>query len=275
MKRNSICFIGCGNMAQAIISKMASTDWDPNNIHVIDPNDDKLERVKKEFGINVHREPGAWIAQIDAVLLAVKPQDLLTALNSIKQWLYQSLVISIAAGVKVSDLAKIIGHNQIVRVMPNTPVKIGLGVCGIYETEEAKPDHEFTIKVFAPSGDIIWCDKEEMIDAVTAVSGSGPAYVFRFIEALQQAALRYGFNEPQARRMAIATVLGASTLAKESFEPIEQLRQNVTSKGGTTYEALKVMEEKGFMPMMQEAMDACKNRAGELAENFSKSIENK
>ncbi len=157
--------------------------------------------------------------------------------------------------------------------MPNTPMKIGLGVCGLYSTPEAEPDHRFIVKVFAACGDLIWCTKEEELDGVTAISGSGPAYVFRFIEALTEAGLRYGFNDVQAKRMAIATVLGSAELVKRSGESPSALREKVTSKGGTTYEALKVMNDRHFMEMMQGAMDACKKRAVELGDAFHESVE--
>ena len=183
------------------------------------------------------------------------------------------MVISIAAGVRVKDLEAMIGHNCICRTMPNTPMKIGLGVCGLYSTPEADPDHRFIVKVFAACGDLIWCTKEEELDGVTAISGSGPAYVFRFIEALTEAGLRYGFNDVQAKRMAIATVLGSAELAKRSGESPSVLREKVTSKGGTTYEALKVMNDRHFMEMMQDAMDACKKRAVELGDAFHESVE--
>lgn len=272
MQKQSICFLGGGNMAQAIIARMVASDWSPEFIHVIDPNQEKLDFLSQKFKVHTHLKAGSWLAQIDSVLLAVKPQDLAEAINSISNWINDALVISIAAGVKTSDLTKLIGHGNICRVMPNTPVKIGDGVCGIFETDQAKDDHEFIVKVFASTGDLIWCEKEEMLESVTAISGSGPAYVFRFIEALEEVGKKYGFNGPQARRMAIATVLGAATLAKDSLEPVHELRQKVTSKGGTTYEALKVLEEKHFMEIMQQAMDACRKRAIELGDEFSQKL---
>ena len=252
MDRKTIAFIGGGNMGEAIISKMVSSDWKGTDIHVIDHNEEKLEHLASAYGVHTHKEPGSWLAEIDAVVLAVKPQQLPDAINASKEWIEDALVISIAA---------------------NTPMKIGLGVCGLYSTPEAEPDHRFIVKVFAACGDLIWCTKEEELDGVTAISGSGPAYVFRFIEALTEAGLRYGFNDVQAKRMAIATVLGSAELAKRSGESPSVLREKVTSKGGTTYEALKVMNDRHFMEMMQDAMDACKKRAVELGDAFHESVE--
>ena len=260
MNRKTIAFIGGGNMGEAIISKMVSSDWKGDDIHVIDHNEEKLERLSSEYGVHAHKEPGSWLSEIEAI-------------KASKEWIEDALVISIAAGVRVKDLEAMIGHNCICRTMPNTPMKIGLGVCGLYSTPEAEPDHRFIVKVFAACGDLIWCTKEEELDGVTAISGSGPAYVFRFIEALTEAGLRYGFNDVQAKRMAIATVLGSAELVKRSGESPSALREKVTSKGGTTYEALKVMNDRHFMEMMQGAMDACKKRAVELGDAFHESVE--
>lgn len=275
MNRKTIVFYGGGNMASVIISKMVTSDWSGEDIHVIDRNAEKLERFSKQFGVQVHDKPGSWMAQIDSVVLAVKPQQLPDAIASAKEWMDEALIISIAAGVRIEDLRAMLGQNRICRAMPNTPMKIGKGVCGLYATAEADEDHLFIVKVFAACGDLIWCDKEEMLEGVTVVSGSGPAYVFRFIEALENAGIRYGFNEVQARRLAIATVLGSAELARQSDEPPAELRAKVTSKGGTTYEALKVMQERGFMEMMQDAMDACRRRSAELGEAFHENLESK
>lgn len=268
MDKKTIAFIGGGNMATAIISKMVASDWNPKDITVIDRNPEKLEKLHNEYGVNVFDKPQARLAEIDAVLLAVKPQQLAEAIQSCKEWIEDALVISIAAGVRIEDLSYMLGHDRICRAMPNTPMKIGKGVCGLYATKEADQYHRFIVSVFAACGEIVWCDKESMLEAVTAVSGSGPAYVFRFIEALEAAALSYGFNEAQARRIAISTVLGSAELAKQSGEAPSELRVKVTSKGGTTYEALKVMDQHHFMELMKEAMDACKQRADELGDEF-------
>lgn len=275
MNRKTIVFYGGGNMASAIISKMVASDWSGEDIHVIDRNAEKLERFSRQFGVQVHDKPGSWMTQIDSVVLAVKPQQLPEAIASAKEWIEDALIISIAAGVRIEDLQAMLGQNRICRAMPNTPMKIGKGVCGLYATTEADEDHRFIVKVFAACGELIWCDKEEMLEGVTAVSGSGPAYVFRFIEALENAGIRYGFNEVQARRLAIATVLGSAELARQSDEAPSELRAKVTSKGGTTYEALKVMQERGFMEMMQDAMDACRRRSAELGDAFHKELESK
>lgn len=267
-----IGFIGGGNMADAIIARMVQAGWTGDSIHVVDKNKEKLEALNDRYGVTTHEAFGPWIGTMDAVLLAVKPQQLGEVLRDIRTHLTNALVISIAAGFETKDLMRLADNKRVIRCMPNTPVRIGEGVCGLYATEAANnpEDHKFAVKVFASCGEVIWCDEEEMLEGITAVSGSGPAYVFRFIEALETAAERYGFNEAQASCLAVATVLGAAKLAKNSTDSAATLREKVTSKGGTTYEALKVMDEHHFIDMMQEAMDACKKRSRELGEEFGK-----
>ena len=272
MNRKTIAFIGGGNMGEAIISKMVSSDWKGNDIHVIDHNEEKLERLSSEYGVHAHKEPGSWLSEIDAVVLAVKPQQLAEAIKASKMDRRRTRN-SIAAGVRVKDLEAMIGHNCICRTMPNTPMENRSRRLRTLFHTRSRTRPRFIVKVFAACGDLIWCTKEEELDGVTAISGSGPAYVFRFIEALTEAGLRYGFNDVQAKRMAIATVLGSAELAKRSGESPSVLREKVTSKGGTTYEALKVMNDRHFMEMMQDAMDACKKRAVELGDAFHESVE--
>lgn len=267
-----IVFIGGGNMAQAIIARMVTASWKGEQIHVVDRNPDKLQRLQEYYRVQTHNSFGPWIGECDIVVLAVKPQQLSEVIRQIHSWLIQALVISIAAGFKVETLEKLTETSRIVRCMPNTPIQIGEGVCGLFASKGASnsKDHELVNRVFSSCGDLFWCDEEEMLEGITAVSGSGPAYVFHFIEALEEAGRRYGFNKVQATRLAIATVLGAAQLAKSSTDSPATLRERVTSKGGTTYEALKVMDENNFIPMMQKAMDACKKRSRELGEIFSK-----
>lgn len=270
-----IGFIGGGNMADAIIARMVQAGWTGSSIHVVDKNKEKLVAMQERYSATVHEAFGPWIGEMDAVLLAVKPQQLGEVLRDIRTHLTNALVISIAAGFETKDLMRLADNKRVIRCMPNTPVRIGEGVCGLYATEAANnpEDHKFAVKVFACCGEVIWCDDEAMLEGITAVSGSGPAYVFRFIEALETAAKRYGFNEAQASRLAVATVLGAAKLAKNSTDSAATLRAKVTSKGGTTYEALKVMDDHHFIDMMQEAMDACKKRSRELGEAFGKNAQ--
>lgn len=260
-------------MASAIIGKMVDSGFYGANISVIDPNSEKREKLHADFGVNSYAEAGPWIEKQENILLAVKPQQLPEAIRQIMPFTNQTAAfISIAAGVRTSDLAAMLQTERIVRVMPNTPIKVGLGVCGIYLATSDPELEEVTKNIFEPCGEIIWCEREEMIESITAISGSGPAYVFFFMEALERTAVKFGFNPEQARALAVATVRGASELAKESSDSLSELRAKVTSKGGTTFEAIKVMEDHNFLDLMQEAMQACKNRAIELGEAFHQSI---
>ncbi len=267
-----IGFIGGGNMASAFISRMAAI-WDnKSDIHVTDISREKLEELKVKYSVSVHAEKGSWLDELDCVVLAVKPQNLPEAIAQIKPYIQKCLVLSIAAGVRTGDLEKMIGHKRICRVMPNTPVKVGLGVCGIYLTEDAKSDKQLVEMLLQNSGNLIWCPDEDMIESITSISGSGPAYVFVFLEALERAALDYGFSPEVARELAIYTVLGSARLAQDSPESFTALSKAVQSKGGTTIEAVKIIEGSGFSDMMQQAIKACRKRAVELGEEFSSKV---
>ncbi len=268
-----VAFIGGGNMAQAIISRMVSTWEEPTHIHVTDRNLEKLDNLHKQFKISTHPKIGNWLAEMDCVVLAVKPQQLPEVLVQNKEFLKDVFVVSIAAGVKTKDIEKLLGQRRICRVMPNTPVKEGLGVCGIFMVSQEEKDKKLVEAILLPTGLLIWCPFESMIDSVTAVSGSGPAYVFLFLAALEKAALEFGFTAQEAHDMAVYTVLGSSTLALKSEETFTELCKKVQSKGGTTIEATKIIEGSGFAEMMLRAMDACRARAIELGDEFSQKVD--
>lgn len=273
MSSKKVAFIGGGNMATAIISRMVSTWENSQLIHVTDKNLEKLEKLKNEFGVSIHEEAGAWLSEMDCVVLSVKPQQLPEVLVQNKEFLKNVFVLSIAAGVKTKDIEKLLGQNRICRVMPNTPVKEGLGVSGIYMVSKEAKDKEAVEDILNPTGLIIWCAFESMLDSVTAVSGSGPAYVFLFLAALEKAALEFGFSSQEARDMAIYTVLGSATLAQRSDDTFGALCKKVQSKGGTTIEATKIIEGSGFSEMMLRAMEACRTRALQLGDEFSEKVE--
>ncbi|MCD8338944.1 MAG: pyrroline-5-carboxylate reductase, partial [Burkholderiales bacterium] len=255
----------------ALISRISSVDDRPS-IHVLDREEAKLKALSQQYGVQTHTKPGEWIKNLNCVVLAVKPQDLPQAITEIKPFLGTGLILSIAAGVQTKDLIKMTGKNRICRVMPNTPVKTGLGVDGIFLTEAAKEDRPMVETILAPTGLLVWCDKEAMIESITCISGSGPAYVFLFLEALEKAGLNYGFSPEIARQLAIYTVLGSAKLAQGSPHSFTELSKAVQSKGGTTIEAVKVMEENGFQQTMLEAMKACRKRAIELGDEFSRKL---
>ena len=202
----------------------------------------------------------------------MKPQQMRAACAPLLPWLKAQLVISIAAGLRLEDLSRWLGgHAKLVRTMPNTPALIGAGVSGLYAAEAVSAaEREAAARVMAAVGSVVWVDDEARIDAVTALSGSGPAYVFLFIEALQQAAADLGIAAEEGRRLAVETVLGAARLAAQSSEPASVLRERVTSKGGTTEAALRVMAERGVKDGIVAGVMAANARGSELGIQLGK-----
>jgi pyrroline-5-carboxylate reductase len=268
-----ISFIGGGNMATALIAGLAGTVAQAADIHVIDPNPEALEKLRTQYGVTTSPEIGAAVAASDVIVLAVKPQQMRdVALRLQSQLDARPLLLSIAAGIRGSDLSRWLGgYGAIVRTMPNTPALIGQGItgmvamAGVSDAQKAAAD-----SILRAVGKTVWLDEEAQIDPVTAVSGSGPAYVFFFIEAMQQAALEMGLSAEQGRELAIATFTGAAQLAAQSLEPVEVLRQRVTSKGGTTYAAITSMEQAGVKEAIIAAMKAAAARGRELGDELSR-----
>ncbi len=261
-----ILFLGGGNMANALIGGMVKQGFAASDIHVIDPGADARQRLEQMYAVNCHSEAKMAPDAPDVLLLAVKPQQMREAVAPLVGRLGNALVISIAAGLDTNTLSRWLGkHPRIVRSMPNTPALIGKGITGLC----AMPAVDETGKNMADQilravGSTVWIDDESQMDAVTAISGSGPAYVFLFIEALQQAALDLGFNPSQARQLAIETAQGAAALAAGSEDPASILRERVTSKGGTTEAALKVMHEQGVKEGIIAGCKAAESRGREL-----------
>ena len=267
-----ITFLGGGNMASALIGGLLNNGFPASEIAVIEIGADNRARLERTYGIRCYAAPDAQALYCDALLLAVKPQQMREACASLQKLLKDQLVISIAAGLRLADLSRWLGgYDKLVRAMPNTPALIGNGMTGIYamptvsEAERLGAD-----RVLQAGGNTVWVGEEAQIDAVTAISGSGPAYVFLFIEALQQAAATFGFTPKQARLLSIETVLGAARLAAQSEEPASVLRERVTSKGGTTEAALKAMSEHGFKEAIVAGALAANARGGELGELLGK-----
>ncbi len=232
-------FIGGGNMAHALIVGLKSQQFAMSNITVVELNASKRGELSRDLGVNTSGDLSS-IQACDVIVLAIKPQQLPALAKTLAPLLKQQLVISIAAGIRLSDLSRWLGHYKtIIRAMPNTPAQIQAGVTGLYAMPGvSKTQIALADQVLSAAGSTLWLDSEEKLDAVTAISGSGPAYVFYFIEALQEAALQLGLNESQAKQLSIATFKGASLLADASAIPIATLREQVTSKGGTTEQGL-------------------------------------
>jgi pyrroline-5-carboxylate reductase len=267
-----ICFIGGGNMAAALIGGLAGKLTAGANIHVVDINADALARLAQRFSVTTADAIDARVAAADVIVLAVKPQQMREVAAQLKPHLGKQLVLSIAAGIRGADLSRWLGgHGAIVRTMPNTPALVGRGITGMAALPGVSGEQrDAADAILKAVGDTVWLDDESLIDPVTAVSGSGPAYVFYFIEAMQQAATEMGLTPEQGRRLAIATFTGAAELAAQSDEPVSTLRERVTSKGGTTFAALTSMEQSGVKAAIVKAMHAAAARGRELGEEFGK-----
>ena len=262
-----ITFIGGGNMASALIAGLAGKD-----IHVIDPNPDALARLAAQYGVSTSAAIDAAVAASDVIVLAVKPQQMRDVAAALLPHLQasQPLILSIAAGIRGADLARWLGgYGAIVRTMPNTPALIGLGITGMVAMDGVSAVQKTAADdIMKAVGQTVWLADEAQIDPVTAVSGSGPAYVFYFIEAMQQAAVEMGLSEEQGRQLALATFVGAAQLAAQSSDPVPLLREKVTSTGGTTYAALTSMEQSGVKEKIIVAMKAAAARGRELGDEM-------
>src|SRR5258708_7494928 len=262
-----ILFVGGGNMATALIGGLLQEGFKPGDLRVVDVSEQARQRLQSRFGVNAIAAVDGDIAE-DAVLLAGKPQQMHAGAQNLRACLRGQLVISIAAGIRTADLARWLGgHERIVRVMPNTPALIRSGVSGLFAAAAVEQsDRDRAQNILGAVGGVVWVRNESDIDVVTAISGSGPAYVFYFIEALEQAAVELGLNAAQAHELAIQTFVGAAKLAAGSDESAGVLRARVTSKGGTTEAALKSMEASDVRRKIVDAAQAAARRSRELAD---------
>ena len=240
----NLVFLGGGNMANALIGGLVAKGHDARTMSVIELAPAARDKIASR-GVRVSTAPDASTAKADVLVLAVKPQDARTALASIASSVDGKLVISIAAGVRLDALSRWLGgHRKLVRCMPNTPALVGAGITGVYALPEvAAEDRKRAESILSAVGGVVWLKEERLLDVVTAVSGSGPAYVFWFIEQLAAFAEREGIPAADALRLAKQCMLGSAQLAQGSTDSPAQLRKNVTSKGGTTEAALRVFEE--------------------------------
>ena len=269
-----VTFIGGGNMASAIIGGLVSRGTSAGDVRVVEPFAPQRERLAARFaGIGVHSVSGATaVAGADLVVFAVKPQQMREAAAALAPHIDAvPLVLTIAAGVRCADLSRWLGgYRRIVRAMPNTPALVGAGISALYAAPESRDASEAAARVLEACGEVTWCERERDLDAVTAVSGSGPAYVFYFLEALEQAAIELGLPAGEARRLAYATFEGSMRLARASSDPPATLRANVTSKGGTTARALDVLNAENVAAHFIAAVKAAAARATELGDEHSK-----
>ena len=265
-----IAFLGGGNMASALIGGLVAKGFDARSIAVLEVSRAARERLASRYAVHAATAPDAAMQESDTLVLAVKPQDMRAALASIASVIRGKLVISIAAGVKLDALSRWLGgHRKLVRCMPNTPALIGAGISGLYAPPEVSPDERKRAEtILGAVGEVVWLPEERLLDPVTAVSASGPAYVFWFIEQLAGSAEKLGIEKGTALKLALHTVLGAAQLAASSSESPATLRKNVTSKGGTTEAALKVFDEEKLAERFARAVEAASRRGGELGEEL-------
>jgi pyrroline-5-carboxylate reductase len=266
-----ISFIGGGNMARALIGGLLAQGWQASDIGVVELDAEKRSQLHQEFGVTVGDQlPSAAVA--DIIVLAVKPQQLRDIAIFLGSLLRHQLVVSIAAGIRSADLVRWLGgYDAVVRVMPNTPSQIRCGVSALVASPGVSDEQRREADtILGAVGSTVWLDDESQMDAVTAVSGSGPAYVFYFIEAMQQAALELGLSPQQARDLSLQTFIGASQLALQSSEAPALLRERVTSKGGTTERALLSMENAGVKQAIMQALHAASERSRELGDLLGK-----
>jgi len=270
-----ITFIGGGNMATALIGGMLGRGRAATQFHVVEPVAEQRERLAARFpGVHLHPEVDARAVQgADLIVLAVKPQQARAATRALAAHLAVAappVVLTIIAGIRLADLARWLGPAaRLVRAMPNTPALIGKGISGVYAGPEVDAaGRALAAGVLEAAGEVVWVANEPMLDAVTGVSGSGPAYVFYFLEACEEAAQKLGFTPAEARRLAYATFAGAVALAQGSEAPPATLRAQVTSKAGTTERALAVMEARAVKAAIIDAVAAAAERAQELGDAF-------
>ena len=268
----TIAFIGGGNMASAIIGGLVHQGLPASRIEIVEPWAEARERLQQQFGITAQESPGPALARTQLVVWAIKPQTFRDAAAQARAHTPHALHLSVAAGIRSDSIAQWLGSERIVRAMPNTPALVGKGMTGLFARPAVTaPERALVEAVVATTGDHVWLTQENHLDAVTALSGSGPAYVFYFLEAMVQAGTGMGLTEPQARQLAVGTFSGGAALAGASSDPLQLLRERVTSKGGTTYAALTSLETSGVKDAFVRAMQAAQQRAEELGDEFGKS----
>ena len=274
LDNKKISFIGGGNMAQALISGLVGCGIKPNLITVADPSSDAREQLAAK-GLNTvdpMTDPKSAVIGADIVVLAVKPQMMKVVVSAFADVLDTQLVISVAAGLSTDLLSNMLGgYSNIVRAMPNTPSMIQMGATGLYGTDNISAEQkQLATAVMEASGLVMWVDDEEHMHAVTAVSGSAPAYMFYFIESMVDGAVALGLDKEQASALAMQTMLGAAKMAMNSDDAPAELRRKVTSPNGTTQAAVESMQANEIGRQISEAMQACYDRSQALSEEMSK-----
>jgi len=262
-------FVGGGNMASAIMGGLLRQGMRPEQWVVVEPFEGQRQQLLAQLGVQALAEAGPALQDCQVVVWAVKPQIFKEAAAPVRPHVSQALHLSVAAGIRTDSMVQWLGSERWVRAMPNTPALVGKGMTGLFARDTVSAAERQTVEqLLSSTGQCLWVPREADLDAVTALSGSGPAYVFYFLEAMRQAGTEMGLDAETATKLAIGTFVGASHLAQEATDPPEVLRERVTSKGGTTYAALTHMAEKGVGPAFIEAMRAAQRRAQTLGDEF-------
>jgi pyrroline-5-carboxylate reductase len=265
----NIAFIGGGNLATAIIGGLRRNGHPGASIMVVEPGQAQRASLVEQFGVQAAGSATAELSNAAVVVWAVKPQVFKVAATPVALHVRDALHLSVMAGIRTQSIADAMGTQNVVRAMPNTPALIGQGIAGLYARDGVTDDNKATIDaIMSSTGERLWVQHEDDLDAVTALSGSGPAYVFYVIEAMVRAAGDMGLSPEQGRRLALATFQGATALALQSSEDVSTLRERVTSKGGTTYAALSSMQADDVDTHIVKAIRAAQQRARELGDEF-------
>ncbi|KJZ15795.1 pyrroline-5-carboxylate reductase [Marinomonas sp. S3726] len=273
----SIAFIGVGNMAGAIIRGLIQNGYPADLITGTARSEEKRQAFTQELGINMTDDNNAAVAEADVVVLCVKPAQMADVIAGFKSVISPDQVyLSVAAGLGLESLSDWLGDVAIVRSMPNTPAQLGSGMTGLIANDKVTDAHkDWVTELFASVGDSLWVEDEKQMHTVTALSGSAPAYFFRFLEAMIKSGQTQGLDEASCRKLASYTMLGAARMVTETSEDISQLRKNITSPNGTTEQALNSFEASDIDLIVDQAMQACINRSNEMATLFASTTENK
>ena len=267
----ALAFIGGGNMASAMIGGLRRQGMPGHLIQVVEPSAQARDRLQTQFDVQVMDQANASLERASVVVWAVKPQIFAQAALQAGPHTKGALHLSVAAGIRTDSMVRWLGSQRLVRAMPNTPALIGRGITGLFALAAVEAQHKETIEaIVGTTGQWVWLEHEDLLDAVTALSGSGPAYVFYFLEAMVEAGTQMGLSPAQARQLALATFSGASALAADSSEPLALLRERVTSKGGTTHAALTALQAADVKAHFMAAMESARKRSQELGQEFGR-----
>lgn len=275
MKNVKLAFIGGGNMASSLIGGLVADNIDPNLIKVADPVDSLRENLAARYGIHTSKNNLDVIADADVIVFAVKPQQLKNVVEELGPVVKETdpLVVSVAAGIHSEDINQWLGGDvAVVRTMPNTPALVQSGATALFANEQvSEKQRDLAESIMRATGLTLWVDDESLMDAVTALSGSGPAYFFRIMEAIEAAGIKLGLPAETSRLLTLQTAFGAAKMALESTESASTLRENVTSPGGTTEQGLKVLDENNIDRVFTDVLTAARDRSKELAKILGES----